>query len=123
MEPVERRTTGLEIRTFPRLSCQSSETFLNPCLGITRLWRLIIFEVWPRRKPFSGAEKPPIAFICELKKQVRVGPIHGGEGQFAISDRAKAAHGNSNPNATKSRFLSAGWRGTRTRSTKALGAA
>jgi hypothetical protein len=27
MEPVERRTTGVEIRTFPRLSCQSSENF------------------------------------------------------------------------------------------------
>jgi len=27
MEPVERRRTGVEIRTFPRLPCQSSENF------------------------------------------------------------------------------------------------
>jgi hypothetical protein len=64
------------------------------------LW-LIIFEGWPSRKPFSGAEKPPIAFICELEKQIRIGPFLRGEGEFAISDRAKAAHGNSNPNATR----------------------
>jgi len=69
---------------------------LRPC----HWWRLI-FEGWPRRKPFSRAEKPPIAFIRELKKQVRVGPNPAGEGQFAISDRAKVAHGNSNPNATR----------------------
>ena len=58
-------------------------------------------EGWPRRKPFSGAEKPPIAFIRDLKKQVRIGPLLRGEGKFAISDRAKAAHGISNPNATR----------------------
>ena len=58
-------------------------------------------EGWPRRKPFSGAEKPPIAFIRDLKKQVRIGPLLRGEGKFAISDRAKAAHGISNPSATR----------------------
>jgi hypothetical protein len=61
---------------------------------------LIIFEGWPRRKPFSGAEKPPIAFICELEKQIRVGPFLRGEGKFTVSDRANA-HGNSNTNATR----------------------
>lgn len=40
-----------------------------------------------------GAEKPPIAFICELKKQVRNGLLLRGEGQSAVSDRAGAAHG------------------------------
>jgi hypothetical protein len=51
--------------------------------------------------PFSRAENPPIAFICELKKQVRNGLVRLGEGQSAISDRADAAHGASqNHNAT-----------------------
>jgi len=48
--------------------------------------------VWPGRKPFSREENSPIAFICELTEQVRIGPILAGEGQFAISDRANAAH-------------------------------
>jgi hypothetical protein len=56
-------------------------------------WWLLIFVGWPRRTPFSGAEKPPIAFIGELKKQVRRGLILRGEGQSAISDRAGVAHG------------------------------
>ena len=77
---------------------------LNPCLGISCFsWRLIV-EGWPRRKPFSRAEKPPIVFICELEKQVRIGPFLRGEGKFAISDRANAAHGISDPNATRPRF-------------------
>ena len=74
---------------------------LNPRLGVSCFWRLLIFAEWPRRTPFSGAEKPPIAFICELKKQVRNGLLLRGEGQSAISDRAGVAHGLSNPNATK----------------------
>jgi hypothetical protein len=49
------------------------------------------------RTPFSGAEKPPIAFICELKKQVRRGVVLPGEGQSAILDRSTVAHGISNP--------------------------
>jgi hypothetical protein len=48
--------------------------------------------VWPRRKPFSRAKNPPIALICELKEQGRIGAIVAGEGKFAISDRAKTAH-------------------------------
>jgi hypothetical protein len=64
---------------------------------VSCIWRLLIFAVWPGRKPFSGAENPPIAFICELKKQVRRGLILLGEGQSAISDRAGVAHGISNP--------------------------
>jgi hypothetical protein len=36
---------------------------------------------------------PPIAFICELKKQVRPCLVLLGEGQSAISGRAGAAHG------------------------------
>jgi hypothetical protein len=39
--------------------------------------------------------------ICELEKQIRIGPFLRGECKFAISDRATAAHGNSNPNATR----------------------
>jgi hypothetical protein len=58
----------------------------------------------PRRTPLSRAENPPIAFICELKKQVRIGLVLLGEGQSAISDRAGAAHGTSNPNATERGF-------------------
>ena len=41
---------------------------------------------------FSGAKKPAIAFICKLKKQVRLGLVLFGEGQSAISDRAGVAH-------------------------------
>jgi len=54
-----------------------------------------------------------------------IGAIVAGEGKFAISDRAKAAHvknptqqdRNSNAGGEVC-FLSAGWRGTRTRSTR-----
>ena len=67
-------------------------------------WRLLIFAGWPGRTPFSRAENPPIAFIRELKKQVRIGLVLRGEGQSAISDRAGAAHGISNPNATERGF-------------------
>ena len=67
-------------------------------------WRLRIFAGWPGRTPFSRAENPPIAFIRELKKQVRIGLVLRGEGQSAISDRAGAAHGISNPNATERGF-------------------
>ena len=72
--------------------------------GVSCFWLLLIFAEWPRRTPFSGAEKPPIAFICELKKQVRNGLLLRSEGQSAISDRAGAAHGISNPNATERGF-------------------
>jgi hypothetical protein len=54
--------------------------------------------------PLSRAENPPIAFVCELNKQVRIGLVLLGEGQSAISDRAGAAHGISNPNATERGF-------------------
>ena len=47
---------------------------------------------------------PPITFICELKKQIRRGLVLLGEGQSAISDRAGAAHGISNPKATEQGF-------------------
>ena len=67
-------------------------------------WRLLIFAGWPCRTPFSRAENPPIAFIRELKKQVRIGLVLRGEGQSAISDRAGAAHSISNPNATERGF-------------------
>ena len=75
---------------------------LKPHLGISCL--LLIFAGRPRRTPFSRAENPPITFICELKKQVRRGLVLRGEGQSAISDRAGAAHGNLNPNATERGF-------------------
>jgi hypothetical protein len=71
---------------------------LKPHLGVSCIWRLLNFAVWPGRKPFGGAENPPIGFICELKKQVRLGHVLFGEGQSAISDRAGIAHGISNPN-------------------------
>jgi hypothetical protein len=51
-------------------------------------------------KAIQPAENPPIAFICELKKQVRRSLILLGEGQSALSDRAGVAHGISNPNTT-----------------------
>jgi hypothetical protein len=67
----------------------------------------------------------PIALICELKEQVRIGAIVAGEGKFAISDRAKAAHVKDPTQQDKNSntggevwILSAGWRGTRTRSTR-----
>src|SRR5882672_9963238 len=72
-----------------------------PFLGVSCFWRLFIFAKWPGRTPFSGAEKPLIAFICELKKQVRRGLVLLGEGQFAISDRSGVAHGISNPTQQK----------------------
>jgi len=75
---------------------------LKPHPGVS--WWLLIFAGWPRRAPFSGAENPPIAFIGELKKQVRRGLVLRGEGQSAISDRAGVAHGVSNPNATERGF-------------------
>jgi hypothetical protein len=73
-------------------------------VGVPCFWRLLIFAGWPRRTPLSRAENPPIAFVCELKKQVRIGLVLLGEGQSAISDRAGAAHGISNPNATEQGF-------------------
>ena len=63
---------------------------LKPRLGVSLL---LIFAEWPRRTPFSGAEKPPVAFICELKKQVSNGLVLRGQGQSAISDRAGVAYG------------------------------
>ena len=77
---------------------------LKPEFGVSCFWRLLIFTGWPRRTPFGGAENPPITFICELKKQVRRSFVLLGEGQSAISDRADAAHGISNPNATEQGF-------------------
>jgi hypothetical protein len=61
--------------------------------GVYCFWRLVVR--WPG-KPFSGAEHSPVAFICKLEKQVCIGPIVGGEGQSAISNRA-SAHEISNP--------------------------
>ena len=58
----------------------------NRPVGVSCFWRLLIFAGWPGRKPFSGAEKPPIAFIGELKKQGRLDLVLFGEGQSAISD-------------------------------------
>ena len=47
---------------------------------------------WPGRKPLSRAENAPVAFIRELKKQVRVSLVPRGEGQSAIPGRADVAH-------------------------------
>jgi len=41
----------------------------------------------------SRAENPPVAFIRELNKQVRVGLVPCGEGQSAIPGCADVAHG------------------------------
>jgi hypothetical protein len=57
------------------------------------LSRLLICAELRPRTPFSSAEKPPIAFACELKKQVRLGLVVFGECQPAISDRTSVAHG------------------------------
>jgi len=77
---------------------------LKPRVGVSCFRRLIIFKRWPRRKPYSRAEKPPIAFICELKKQGRIGPVLRGEGQFAISDCASAAQWHLKSQRNKSRI-------------------
>jgi hypothetical protein len=78
---------------------------LKPHLGVSRFWhRLIVAGTPGDPKPFSGAEKPPIAFICELEKQVRRGLVLRSEGQSAISDRAGVAHGISNRSATERGF-------------------
>jgi hypothetical protein len=72
-----------------------------PHLGLFRFLRLLIFAVkLVRKKPFRGAENSPIAFICDLKKQVRVGLVVLGQGKSAISDRAGVSHGIQIPNAT-----------------------
>ena len=60
---------------------------------------------WPGRKPLSRAENAPVAFIRELKKQVRVSFVPRGEGQSAIPGRADVAHGISHLNATEQRFV------------------
>jgi hypothetical protein len=65
----------------------------KPELGASCFCRLLTFAGWPHRMPFCRTENPPIAFICELKKQVHNGLVLLGEGQSAISDRADAAHG------------------------------
>jgi hypothetical protein len=94
----------LRSRALPRFVPGATSASLygspKPRLGVSCFWWLLIFAVRPGRKPFSGAESPPIAFICELKKQVRNGLVPRDEGQSAISDRAGVAHGPiSNPNA------------------------
>ena len=45
---------------------------LKPRLGVSHFLKLQIFAVWQRRTPFSHAQKPPITFICEHEKQVRI---------------------------------------------------
>jgi hypothetical protein len=64
---------------------------------VSRLGRLLIFVIWPRRSPFSGAEKSPIAFICELKKQIGIGLVIRREGQPAVPNCAAVAHSFSGP--------------------------
>jgi hypothetical protein len=71
--------------------------WINRHPGISCFWRLLIFERPPGRKPFRGAEHPPIIFICKLEKQVRIGPIVSGEGQSAISERPRTAHESQTP--------------------------
>jgi len=80
---------------------------LKPELGVSCFWRLLFFEGWPRRSPFSRAEDPPIAFIRELRKQLRIGLVLLGEGQSAISYRAGVARGHlkSQRNRTRISFV------------------
>ena len=93
------RTAGLRSRASRCRSALSLPLKQEP--GVFCLWPLLIFAGWQRRTPFSRAEDSPIAFICELKKQVRNGPVLLGESQLAISFRADAAHGASQiPSAT-----------------------
>ena len=70
---------------------------VKPPTRVSCFWRLLIFARWPGRTPFGGAENSPIAFICELKKQVGRGLVLLSQGQSAISDRSRVAHGISNP--------------------------
>jgi hypothetical protein len=81
---------------------------LKPKLGVTCFWRLLILVGWPGRKPLSRAENPAVAFIRELKKQVRVGLLPRGEGQSAIPGRADAVHGTSRFNATEQDLVTVG---------------
>src|ERR1700730_1790109 len=62
-----------------------------PCVSC--FWRLLIFERWPGRTPFGGAEKSPVTFLGELMQQVRLGLVLLGAGQSAISVGAGVAHG------------------------------
>ena len=76
----------------------------KPRLGVSCFWRLLVFAVWPGGKPFRGAEKPPIAFICQLKKQVRVGLVRCCEGEPAISERAGVGDGHLTSSADANRL-------------------
>src|SRR4029434_9893856 len=86
-----------ELRSSARSTTVNERVPLKPVLGVSCFWRRLIFARWPGRTPFSGTNKPLIAFICELKEQVRRGLVLLGEGQFAISDCSGVAHGISNP--------------------------
>jgi hypothetical protein len=82
---VRRQRAGLWSRARPkdhgglRLRVRPSSLPFKLELGISHLWRLLIFPGWPRRSRFGCAENPPVTFICELKKQVRNGRILLGE--------------------------------------------
>jgi hypothetical protein len=67
----------------------------KPRPGVSRFsHRLIIAGKPAGPEPFSGAEKPLIAFIRELEKQVGLSLILLSEGgQSTISDRASVVHG------------------------------
>jgi hypothetical protein len=92
--PASRPDTGFQRPSFNEL--HSNRALASPAFGGCSFLLDGRFAGWPRRTPLSRAENPPIAFVCELKKQVRIGLV-----QSAISDRAGAAHGISNPNATR----------------------
>jgi hypothetical protein len=53
------------------LSTSRYRSHSNWNLASPAFWLLLIFAWWPF--PIGGAENPSIAFVCELKKQVRVG--------------------------------------------------
>ena len=69
------------------------------------IWWLLIFAGWSARKPFSSAENAAVAFICELEKQICLGLVLLGEGQSAISNRARVAHSISNPGTPDERLF------------------
>jgi hypothetical protein len=61
-------------------SVPKSSLPLKPELGVSCFWRLLVFADRQRQTPFSRAEIPPIAFVGEIKKQIRVRPDSDGKG-------------------------------------------
>ena len=124
MEPVEHRRTGVEIRTSPRLSCQSSENFQS-----IRAFAFgdASFSKDGRAESHSAEQRSPRSHSsASLRSR--------SASHLTLLARASLRHRtaravlmatqiSTQQEQVKYRgevwFLSAGWRGTRTRSTRA----